>query len=159
MSNTVKKQLDIIAGALATAVIVGLVAVGTVWSIEHPPRKSTPPAKPLIAEQHALIEAGRELFTGSAACSACHTIDGISQSMLGPPLNHIGSEAANRIPGYTAATYIRLSIIEPNAHTARTAVGLEYSYPPSLTASLLAASNKLSEKEVQALVAFLMQQK
>ena len=79
--------------------------------------------------------------------------------MVGPPLDHIGSEAANRIPGFTAATYIRLSIIEPDAHTAGTAAGLEYSYPPRLMASLLAASTKLSETDVQALVAFLMQQK
>ena len=163
VSNTVKKQLDIIAGALATAVIVGLVAFGTVWSIEHPPgnppRNPPPPAKPLTAEQHALIEVGQELFTHTGTCAACHTIDGISRGQMGPPLTHIGSDAANRIPGYTAETYIRKSILASETHTAGTADGLAYDYPPGLMESTMATNANLSELDTQALVAFLMQQK
>ena len=31
-----------------------------------------------------LVTAGRDLFTGGGGCSACHTIDGAAQGVLGP---------------------------------------------------------------------------
>ena len=154
-----KKHLDIITGALATTVIVGLVAVGTVWSIEHRPENSTPPARPPSAENLTLTAAGRQLFMGAGICSACHTIDGISQGKMGPPLTHIGSDAGSRINGYTAETYIQHSILESDAHTAATADSLAYNYPPGLMESVNAANAQLTKSDIQALVAFLMQQK
>ena len=159
MTRIVKKHRDIITGALATAVIVGLVAVGTVWSIEHRPENLTPPTRPPSAENIALTEAGQQLFMGAGICSVCHTIDGISQGQMGPPLTHIGSDAGSRINGYKAETYIRQSILESGAHTATPAKSLAYNYPPGLMESIRAVNARLTESDVQALVAFLMQQK
>ena len=75
---------------------------------------------------------GLALFTGIGGCAACHTIDGISTSILGPPLDGIATAAANRIDGYSAAEYIRESILEPDAHTAGTADGLAQDYQAGL---------------------------
>ena len=60
---------------------------------------------------------GEALFVGAAACSSCHTITGVAQGVLGPPLDGIGfPAAANRIPGYSAEEYLRESILEPGTN-------------------------------------------
>ncbi len=101
-----------------------------------------------------LVGTGRDLFIGSGACYACHTIEGISQGgVLGPDLTNIGSVAAERIPGYTAEEYIRESIVDPCAYTAPHVESCE------LMDSTLTSFISLSEEEIDALVAFLLEQK
>ena len=61
---------------------------------------------------------GQALFV-TAACASCHTIQGVAQGVLGPPLDGIASAAGNRISGYSAEEYIRESIVEPDKLTRR----------------------------------------
>lgn len=50
---------------------------------------------------------GRALFTQTAGCAACHTVDGVSTGQVGPNLTNIYAEKE--------PDYIRESILDPNA--------------------------------------------
>ena len=55
----------------------------------------------------------------NAGCGACHKIGAIGEAhKVGPDLSAIGLTAGGRVPGMTAAEYIRQSILEPNAYLA-----------------------------------------
>ena len=109
--------------------------------------------QPIVAGAHP----GQALFVGVGGCSACHTIDGVAQGILGPPLNGIGSTAANRLPGYSAEEYIRESILEPDAHAAGTADGLDQDYDGNLMLSTMAGIlPALSDEDIQNLVDYLL---
>jgi len=95
---------------------------------------------------------GQEIFLASG-CSSCHTIDGVSQGMVGPDLTHLGTDAASRQPGMPAEEYIFESIRDPQAFVA---TGVERAIPGIMTAAITAG---LSDDEVKALVDFLSAQK
>ena len=100
---------------------------------------------------------GQALFVGVGGCSACHTIDGVAQGILGPPLNGIGSASANRIAGYSAEDYIRESILEPDAYAAGTADGLSQDYDGNLMLSTMAGILPvLSDEDIDNLVDYLL---
>ena len=98
---------------------------------------------------------GQTLFIGTAACASCHTVQGVAQGVLGPPLDGIASTAANRISGYSAEEYIRESIVEPDAYTAGTADGLSQDYQEGLMQATMAGIS-LSEEDVDNLVEYLL---
>ena len=55
----------------------------------------------------------------NAGCGACHKIGAIGEAhKVGPDLSAIGVNAAGRVPGMSAAEYIRTSIVQPNAYLA-----------------------------------------
>lgn len=62
---------------------------------------------------------GERLFR-SQACGACHTVSGLegADGQLGPDLTHIGTEAASRVAGQDAETYLLTSLLFPNAFVA-----------------------------------------
>ncbi|MCE2415395.1 hypothetical protein J4G07_15495 [Candidatus Poribacteria bacterium] len=62
------------------------------------------------AEQGALI------FNGKGQCSACHTVDTSAPKGRCPDLTDIGINAANRIPGMDAKTYLIESLYFPWNH-------------------------------------------
>ena len=100
---------------------------------------------------------GQSLFVGAAACSSCHAITGVAQGILGPPLDGIGSAAANRIPGYSAEEYIRESILEPDKYAAGTADGLSQDYDGNLMLSTMAGVlPSLSDEDIDELVDYLL---
>ena len=106
-----------------------------------------------------LVTAGRDLFSGGGGCSACHTIDGAAQGVLGPDQTHVGTWAVNRIPGYTAEEYIRESIREPCAYNVSPQdEGIDAEYQCLLMEATVSAI-PLSDAEIDALVAFLLAQK
>ena len=124
------------------------------------PAATAPAASPGTgAPNHSdLVAAGRALFTGGGGCSACHTIDGTAQGVLGPDQSRIGAQAANRIPGYTAEQYIRESITDPCAYTVTPAdAGITRQYDCNLMVATMSGI-RLSETDIDALVAFLLQQ-
>lgn len=122
---------------------------------KHPPTPD-PLAKYLKAIEMltASREArGREIFTGSGGCAACHTIDGIAAGRIGPDLTHIGTNAISRKPEITARSYIIESIRYPEAFVAR---GVDRATGGIMTKGITAG---LSDQEVDALVEFLLAQK
>ena len=92
---------------------------------------------------------GREIFLGSGGCAACHTIDGISEGIIGPDLTHLGVDAANRKPGMSAEEYIFESIRNPEAFVAP---DVNRAIPGIMTVGI---TELFSDNEVQALVDFL----
>lgn len=100
---------------------------------------------------------GEALFLGLGGCSACHTIEGVSEGILGPPLDGIATSAAGRVPGQSAEEYIRVSIVEPDAHTAGTADGLEQDYQEGLMMATMAGIlPSLSDEDIDNLVDYLL---
>lgn len=91
---------------------------------------------------------GEQLFQ-SQACGACHTIAGVSgaDSRIGPDLSHIGSEAAARVPGQDAETYLRTALLFPNASVVE-------GYPPNVMP--LDYGQTLTRQQQRDLIAFLL---
>lgn len=63
---------------------------------------------------------GQELFEemvvgGKAGCSSCHSVEA-GQGGVGPSLAGIGTAAASRVAGVSAAEYLRESITDPNSY-------------------------------------------
>ncbi|MCH7663001.1 MAG: c-type cytochrome [Chloroflexi bacterium] len=60
------------------------------------------------------VSRGRGVFL-TQACATCHTITGLTDRIIGPVLDGIGTRADTTIDGYTAEEYIRESILKPDA--------------------------------------------
>ena len=60
---------------------------------------------------------GRQVFL-TKGCTGCHTVAGIpgAAGTLGPPLTSIAATAGVRHSGQSADTYLRESIVHPNAY-------------------------------------------
>ncbi len=85
-------------------------------------------------------------------CFHCHMIDGIPEASgrIGPDHTHLASWAAGRMSGISAEDYIRESIVNPTAFVAQ---DVERSVPGLMTEAI---TEKLTDEQVNALVAFLM---
>lgn len=70
----------------------------------------TPTLRPVLGDD------ATELIL-NAGCGACHKIGSIGEAhKVGPELTNIAAVAGERVPGLSAAEYIRQSIVEPNAY-------------------------------------------
>ncbi|MBP1468888.1 cytochrome c [Candidatus Chloroploca sp. M-50] len=56
------------------------------------------------------------IAVGGINCNICHNIAPGSSTLVGPSLSGIGATAASRQPHLSAAQYLRVSIINPNAY-------------------------------------------
>ena len=112
-------------------------------------------APPAPAGAAAASSPGQALFIGTAACASCHTVQGVAQGVLGPPLDGIATAAGNRVSGQSAEEYIRESIVEPDAYTAGTADGLSQDYQEGLMQATMAGIS-LSDEDVDNLVDYLL---
>lgn len=97
---------------------------------------------------------GRDLFFesslgASASCHICHSLKP-GENKVGPSLAEIGTRATNRVPGMTAEDYLRESIVHPDAYIVE-------GYSPGLMLPDLA--EKLSEEQIENLIAFLISMK
>ena len=108
-----------------------------------------------------LVAQGRELYltpppnVGPQAlwCYQCHKIEGVTAGLIGPDHTHLATEAATRVPGLSAAEYIRESIIDPEK---RVAEGVKRATPGLMTKAI---TEGLTDGQVAALVAFLLEQR
>ena len=116
-----------------------------------PDAQTTPTAAAAVAVNTETVAAGRAVFIGGGGCAACHAIDGVSQGVLGPDLNGIATVAAGRIPGYTAEQYLRESIVDSCAYTTE---GTDCNLMLNVMNTI-----SLTDSDVDALVAFLLQQR
>lgn len=56
------------------------------------------------------------IAVGGINCNICHNIAPGSGTLVGPSLSGVGATAASRQPDLSAAQYLRVSIINPNAY-------------------------------------------
>lgn len=123
---------------------------------------TTAPAAP--ADQPAAPTAGdaangKTLFSqavlnGNAGCSTCHSVEA-GKVLVGPSLSGVATRAGNTVAGESAMDYLHQSIVDPNAHLSKgcNAADLEAICVSSMP---LDWAQKLSEKEINDLVAYLM---
>jgi mono/diheme cytochrome c family protein len=90
------------------------------------------------------IARGRQVYQ-RLGCGSCHDPNLFGQRS-GPPLDHIGSVAAQRRPGMSPEEYIRQSITDPGAYVVP---GYTDSMPRGL-------DRTLSPEDLDALVAYLL---
>jgi hypothetical protein len=91
----------------------------------------------------------------NAGCVSCHQIGSLGEAhKVGPDLTWIGYNATGRVPGMAAETYIRQSIVEPNAYLAP-----ECPNGPCM-ANIMPRDygTRLSERQLQVLVDYLLLQ-
>lgn len=95
------------AGIVITTVIVALLAGATVAVYAYDPAPEEPGAVATADGQTVFLTAG---------CTACHTIDGVSETAeIGPNLTDLFDRAGDRVQGLSAEEYVRQSILEPQA--------------------------------------------
>jgi cytochrome c553 len=97
------------------------------------PRASTP------------VERGRQVYA-ALECGSCHEA-GFRNFFrrVGPPLEHVGTAAAQRRPGMSAEEYLRESITDPGAYVVQ-------GYPDAMPRGL---ARDLSPEDLAALIAYL----
>jgi cytochrome c oxidase subunit 2 len=94
-----------VAGAGRVGLVLGLVALGLLLAACGDGRVAAPGTPDAMR--------GARVFSRQG-CAGCHLVDG-QGGQVGPDLSHIGAVAATRQPGVDAATYLRQSVVEPNA--------------------------------------------
>ena len=91
------------------------------------------------------VARGRQVYR-ELDCGSCHEAtvwNGFRA--IGPPLEHVGTVAAERAAGQTAEEYLRRSVLEPGAFVVP-------GYPDSMPRGL---ADRLSPDDLDALVAYL----
>ena len=118
------------------------------------PTVAAPSADGLVAEGEALfLSAPSNVSAQALWCSQCHTVDGVAAGAIGPDLSHIGTDAADRIPGMSAEAYIVQSIGEPEVFVA---TGVDRANAGLMTTAIV---QDLTDEQVEALAAFLLAQR
>ena len=98
----------------------------------------------------AVAEIGLAIFNGKGQCAACHTLDTSAPKGRCPDLTDIGVNAANRVPGTDAKTYLIESLYDPGKYLV-TGYG---KIMPEVWKNPIA----LSKLEIEAVIAFLQSQ-
>ncbi|MCB0199980.1 MAG: cytochrome c [Caldilineae bacterium] len=101
----------------------------------------------------ALFE--QQLINGNAGCVTCHSLEA-GKVLVGPSLAGIASRAGSTVEGEDAQQYLHQSIVDPNAHLA---TGCNAADPSAACATGLMPQDwaqKLSEDEINNLIAYLM---
>lgn len=115
------------------------------------PTNGAPPPMALAPDAGAAPRDPEVIFT-QLACAGCHVMDqpqtDSNRGPIGPNLGNLAEHAGTRVPGEDAETYVRHSILEPNAHVVE-------GYSANLMPAGLA--DRMSEEEFTALVAWLLE--
>jgi len=122
-------------------------------AVAQPPPTPAPTPTPLPSTASP-EERGRAVFlSDKTGCKACHAVDTEpdAKGLVGPNLTHIGTEAATRVAGQSAAEYIRTAIINPGAFIAPNC-------PAGACGNIMPQDfgQKLSQQELDDLVAYLL---
>jgi cytochrome c2 len=103
---------------------------------------------------------GQELFSqsvlgGNAGCITCHSLEP-GRVLVGPPMAGVATRAATTVPGESAEQYLRTSIVNTNAFLAK---GCNANDPQAQCAAGIMPQDwpqKLSEQQIEDLVAYLL---
>ena len=102
------------------------------------------------SDPDAVAEQGALVFNGKGQCSACHTVDTSAPKGRCPDLTDIGVNAASRVPGMDAKTYLIESLYKP-ANYLVTGYG-------KIMPEVWKAPIVLSKLEIEAVIAYLQSQ-
>ena len=102
------------------------------------------------SDPDAVAEQGALVFNGKGQCSACHTVDTSAPKGRCPDLTDIGVNAARRVPGMDAKTYLIESLYQP-ANYLVTGYG-------KIMPEVWKAPIVLSKLEIEAVIAYLQSQ-
>ena len=116
---------------------------------------TTPPVAPGLDGQALFMTVPDNVAPQALWCSTCHQIEGVSAGLIGPDLTHIGTDAATRKPGMSAAEYIAESIRDPDGFICP--LDVPRCGTPGLMTDVI--TEKLTDDQVDALVEYLLQQK
>lgn len=95
---------------------------------------------------------GHGIYGVEQACASCHGVVGLPESAtVGPPLEGIGTAAADRIEGQSAEQYLYDSIREPNLFVVEDCNGVPCGKPSAMPPFAL----KLDEQDMADVIAFL----
>ncbi len=102
------------------------------------------------SDPEAVAEQGALVFNGKGQCSACHTVDPSAPKGRCPDLTDIGINAASRVPGTDAKTYLIESLYDP----------AKYLVPGygKIMPEVWKAPIALSKLEIEAVIAYLESQ-
>ena len=102
------------------------------------------------SDPEAVAEQGALVFNGKGQCSACHTVDTSAPPGRCPDLTDIGVNAASRVPGMDAKSYLIESLYEP----------AKYLVPGygKIMPEIWKAPIALSKLEIEAVIAYLQSQ-
>jgi len=98
----------------------------------------------------AVAEIGAAIFNSKGQCNACHTLDTSAPPGRCPDLTDIGINAANRVPGMDAKTYLIESLYDPGKYL----VPGYGKIMPEIWKNPIA----LTKLEIEAVIAFLQSQ-
>jgi mono/diheme cytochrome c family protein len=90
---------------------------------------------------------GRRVFI-DMGCAGCHAMEGISTSVIGPPLTNIATVAGTRVPDLTAEEYIRQAILFPRLFMVE-------GYPDIMPVDF---GDRMTDQQFEDLIFFLMEQ-
>ncbi len=68
------------------------------------------------SDPDAVVEIGAAIFNSKGQCSVCHTLDTSAPKGRCPDLTDIGANAASRLPGTDAKSYLIESLYEPSKY-------------------------------------------
>ena len=102
------------------------------------------------SDPEAVAEQGGLVFNGKGQCSACHTVDTSAPKGRCPDLTDIGANAANRVSGMDAKSYLIESLYEPSKYLV-TGYG-------KIMPEIWKAPIALSKLEIEAVIAYLQSQ-
>ncbi len=103
---------------------------------------------------------GQALFSqpglaGNASCATCHSLEP-GKVLVGPSLAGVATRAATSVPGETAEQYLHQSIVDTNVFLAK---GCNANDPQAQCAASIMPQDwaqKLSEQQIDDLVAYLL---
>ena len=148
--------------ALILSAALVLAACGGGDSDDAAPASTAPTSQPAAAPVGDAA-AGQALFeqqvtNGNAGCVTCHSLEA-GKVLVGPSLAGIASRAGSTVDGEDAQQYLHQSIVDPNAHLATGCNAADLIAPCTAGLMPLDWAQKLSEQEINNLVAFLLTQK
>lgn len=100
---------------------------------------------PVAGEQ--LFNQTFQIVLGAPNCQTCHVIEAGAEPVVGPNLHGIASVAGSRVPGQSAAEYLRVAIVAPNEYIVE-------GYQPGIMARTY--DRLLTEEQINDLVAYML---
>ena len=94
------------------------------------------------------VAAGRAVFEGRSlgACGVCHSVEP-NDDGVGPSLAGVADRAGDRVPGLDAESYLRESVLDPDAYVVE-------GYRPDQMLDIY--DDRLSDERIDALVEYLL---